>query len=106
MCALFFSAWYSCRMFSLTTTLFYMLSAYIAFLIGSSPELSPYFIVLVPFGFVVGYLLDRFNSVKALWVEDRAKLIKLVAAKYVFFILVTGVFFGAGLLFGDYFFGE
>ena len=83
-----------------------MLSAYIAFLIGSSPELSPYLIVLVPLGFVVGYLLDRLNSVKTLWSEERAKVVKLVAAKYVFFILVAGVFFAAGLLFGDYFFNN
>ncbi|MEM8843988.1 MAG: hypothetical protein AAGB35_03000 [Pseudomonadota bacterium] len=83
-----------------------MLSAYIAFLIGSSPELPPYLIVFVPLGFVVGYLLDRFNSVKTLWANDRAMLIKLVAAKYIFFILVAGGFFGVGLAFGDYLFGD
>ena len=93
-------------MFSLTTTLFYMLSAYMAFLIGSSAKLPEFLIVLVPLGFVVGYLLDRLNSVKALWADNRAQLFKLTVTQYFFFLFIAAVFFIAGLVFGDYFFNN
>jgi hypothetical protein len=91
-------------MFSLTTTLFYMLSAYIAFLIGSSAELPDYLIVLVPLGFVVGYLLDRLNSVKSLWADNRIQLLNLVVTRYFFFLFIAAVFYIAGLIFSDYLF--
>mgnify|MGYP001818457538 CR=1 FL=1 len=92
---------YSEGMFSLITTMFYMLSAYIAFLIGSSSELALYLIALVPVAFVSGYLLDRLNSVKNLWVEDRKLIIKTVVIKYFIFLLIAGVFCVAGLLFAN-----
>jgi branched-subunit amino acid ABC-type transport system permease component len=86
-------------MFSLTTTMFYMLSAYIAFLIGSSSELSLYLIVLVPLGFVSGFLLDRLNSVKKRWADDQQLIINTIVTKYFMFLLVAGVFCAAGWLF-------
>lgn len=89
-------------MFSLTTTMFYMLSAYIAFLIGSSAQLADFLIVLVPLGFVAGYLLDRFNSVKTLWADNRMQLFNLAVTKYFFFLFIAAIFFVAGLVFGDY----
>ena len=79
--------------------MFYMMSAYIAFLIGSSSDLSLFFILLVPLGFVTGYLLDRLNSVKKLWVNDQSVIIKIVITRYFIFLLISGVFCGAGLLF-------
>ena len=85
-------------MFSLTTTLFYMLSAYVAFLIGYSHKLHLLLILLVPIGFIIGYLLDRFNSVKKNWVEDRTSIYRLIAKQYAFFIVVSGVFCVAGFL--------
>jgi len=88
-------------MFSLTTTMFYMLSAYIAFLIGSSSELSLYLIALVPIGFISGYLLDRLNSVKTLWAEDHKLIIKTIVIKYFMFLLVSVVFCAAGLVFAS-----
>ena len=90
---------YSPRMFSLSTILFYMLSAYIAFLIGYSPELSLFLVLIVPIGFVLGYLLDRFSSVKKVWSENRIRIIKLAIFQYFVFLLVTGVFASFGLLF-------
>lgn len=86
-------------MFSLTTTMFYMLSAYMAFLIGSSSKLPMLLVLLVPIGFVAGYLLDRLNSVKKIWVEDQARIINLVTTKYFVFLFISGAFFAAGLLF-------
>ena len=82
--------------------MFYMLSAYIAFLIGSSTQLPGYLVLLVPIGFVVGYLLDRFNSVKSLWADNRIQLLNLVVTRYFFFLFIAAVFFIAGLMFGDY----
>ncbi len=79
--------------------MFYMLSAYIAFLIGSSSELSLYLMALVPLGFVVGYLLDRLNSVKKLWIEDRKLITNTIVVKYFMFLFVAGVFCVAGILF-------
>ena len=86
-------------MFSLATTMFYMLSAYVAFLIGSSDELSIYLLFLVPIGFVSGYLLDRLNSVKNLWNQDQKRIIVVIFNKYLLFLVISGLFFGAGLLF-------
>ncbi len=88
-------------MFSLITTMFYMMSAYIAFLIGSSSELSLYLIVLVPVGFVAGYLFDRLNSVKKLWLDDQRVIINTVVTKYFLFLLLAGVFCVAGLMFAN-----
>lgn len=81
--------------------MFYMLSAYIAFLIGSSSELSVYLIAMVPIGFVAGYMLDRLNSVKRLWHEDPMKIYKTIAVRYVFFLLISAVFLFAGILFAS-----
>tara|TARA_R110002049_G_scaffold45948_1_gene133703 strand:- start:81799 stop:82047 length:249 start_codon:yes stop_codon:yes gene_type:complete len=81
--------------------MFYMMSAYIAFLIGSSSELSLYLIVLVPIGFVSGYLLDRLNSVKKIWEEDHGIIISTVVIKYFMFLLIAGIFCAAGLLFAN-----
>ena len=89
-------------MFSLATTMFYMLSAYIAFLIGSSDKLSYYFLFLVPVGFVSGYLLDRLNSVKKIWLEDQNKLFIVVLNKYLLFLLISGGFYIAGILFSRF----
>lgn len=83
-------------MFSMTTTMFYMLSAYIAFLIGHSADLHLLLVLLVPVGFVVGYLLDRLNSLKKYWVEDRPKIYRLVIRKYLYFLCIAGIFCGAG----------
>jgi len=88
-------------MFSLTTTMFYMLSAYIAFLIGSSSELSLYLIAIVPLGFVSGFLLDRLNSVKKIWADDQKLIINTIVTKYFMFLLVAGIFCTAGLLFAN-----
>ncbi|MFK7794775.1 MAG: hypothetical protein AB8B89_05455 [Gammaproteobacteria bacterium] len=88
-------------MFSLTTTMFYMMSAYIAFLIGSSSELSLYLVGLVPVGFVSGYLLDRLNSVKKIWADNHRLIINTIVIKYFMFLLVAGVFCAAGLLFAN-----
>ncbi len=88
-------------MFSLITTMFYMLSAYIAFLIGSSSELTLYLVALIPVGFVSGYLLDRLNSVKKLWTEDRQLIVRTIIIKYFIFLLVASVFCVAGLLFAN-----
>ena len=78
-----------------------MLSAYIAFLVGYSPELSPIMVVIVPFGFVLGYLLDRLSSVKKIWAEDKVRIIKLSIFQYFVFLLMTGIFAGLGLLFAQ-----
>ena len=86
-------------MFSLTTTMFYMLSAYIAFLIGSSADLSNFLLLLVPVGFVSGYILDRLNSVKKHWAEDPKKILRIIVLKYFVFLFVAGIFFAAGLYF-------
>lgn len=86
-------------MFSIATTAFYMLSAYIAFLIGSSSDLSEFLIALVPIGFVAGYLLDRLNSVKKTWLEQPGKIYKTIIARYVFFLLISLLFMGAGIIF-------
>jgi len=88
-------------MFSLATTMFYMLSAYIAFLIGSSEKLSPYLLLLVPVGFVSGYMLDRLNSVRKLWLDERIKIYKTIVFRYFFFLLISAVFFAAGLVFAS-----
>jgi len=88
-------------MFSLITTMFYMLTAYIAFLVGSSSELSLYLMALVPFGFVVGYLLDRLNSVKRIWVEDKGLILKTIVIRYFMFVLVSGAFCAAGLFYAS-----
>ena len=88
-------------MFSLTTTLFYMLSAYIAFLIGYSAELSLVLVVVVPLGFVLGYMLDRLSSVKKIWAENKLRIIKLAMFQYFVFLLMTGIFAGIGLLFAS-----
>ncbi len=79
--------------------MFYMMSAYIAFLIGSSSELSLYLIALVPLGFVSGYLLDRLNSIKKIWVDNRKLIINITVTKYFMFLLVSAMFCVAGLLF-------
>ncbi len=81
--------------------MFYMLSAYIAFLIGSSSELSLYLLALVPLGFVSGYFLDRLNSLKKIWADDRKLIINTIATKYFLFLLIAGVFCAAGLLFAN-----
>ena len=86
-------------MFSLTTTLFYMMSAYIAFLIGYSPDLSLVMVAIVPLGFVLGYMLDRMSSVKKIWAEDKTRIIKLTVFQYFVFLFITGIFAGFGLLF-------
>ncbi|MDW3094045.1 MAG: hypothetical protein R8G33_00055 [Gammaproteobacteria bacterium] len=78
-----------------------MMSAYIAFLIGSSSELSLYLIALVPVGFVTGYLLDRLSSVKKIWLEDQRVIIHTVITKYFLFLLLAGVFCAAGVLFAN-----
>ena len=90
-------------MFSLATTMFYMLSAYIAFLIGSSNELNVYLMLIVPVGFVAGYMLDRLNSVKKLWVEDRSKIYKTIIFRYAFFLAVSAIFFAVGLAYASKF---
>ena len=79
--------------------LFYMLSAYIAFLIGYSSELSLFLVLIVPIGFVLGYLLDRLSSVKKVWSENQMRIFKLAIFQYFVFLLVTGIFAGFGLLF-------
>ncbi len=79
--------------------MFYMLSAYIAFLIGSSEQLSIYLILLVPIGFVSGYLLDRLNSVKQLWHDNPKTIYRTIALRYVIFLVVSVVFLLVGLLF-------
>lgn len=76
-----------------------MLSSFMAFLIGSSPDLSPYLIVLIPFGFIAGYLMDRLNSVREIWLEQPALIIKTVAIRYMVFLLIGGLFCMAGVLF-------
>lgn len=81
--------------------MFYMMSAYIAFLIGSSSELALYLIVLVPVGFVSGYLLDRLNSVKKIWADNRKLIINTIVIKYFMFLMIAGVFCIAGLLFAN-----
>jgi len=86
-------------MFSLATTAFYMLSAYIAFLIGSSEELNVNLIALVPVGFVAGYLLDRLNSVKKLWIENPVAIYKTVAIRYMIFLIISLAFMAAGMMF-------
>ena len=86
-------------MFSLATTMFYMLSAYVAFLIGSSDKLSIYLLLLVPIGFVSGYLLDRLNSVKNLWNEDQKRILVVIFNKYLLFLVLSGLFYVAGILF-------
>lgn len=88
-------------MFSLATTMFYMLSAYIAFLIGSSDKLNGYLLLLVPVGFVSGYMLDRLNSVRKLWFDERIKIYKTIIFRYFFFLLISAVFFVAGLVFAS-----
>lgn len=88
-------------MFSLTTTLFYMLSAYIAFLIGYSPELSLFLVIIVPLGFVLGYMLDRLSSVKKIWAENKSRIVKLSIFQYFVFLLITAIFAGFGLLFAS-----
>lgn len=85
-------------MFSLITTMFYMLSAYVAFLIGYSPDLPIQLGGLVPVGFVAGYLFDRWASVKVIWVEDREKIYRLVLSKYFVFLLVSALFLTVGYL--------
>lgn len=78
-----------------------MLSAYVAFLIGFSPELSIQLVVIVPIGFVLGYMLDRLSSVKKIWAENKMRIIKLAIFQYFVFLLLTGVFAGLGLLFAS-----
>ena len=85
-------------MFSIITTMFYMLSAYIAFIIGYSAELPIILGALVPLGFITGYLLDRFASFKVMWLEDRDSVYRLIIKKYFVFLPITAVFFGAGYL--------
>lgn len=83
-------------MFSLITTMFYMLSAYMAFLIGFSPDLPMILGILVPIGFVAGYLFDRFASVKAIWLEDRTSIYRLAINKYFIFLFITALFVSIG----------
>ena len=78
-----------------------MLSAYIAFLIGYSAELSLVLVVVVPLGFVLGYMLDRLSSVKKIWAENKLRIIKLAMFQYFVFLLMTGIFAGIGLLFAS-----
>ena len=78
-----------------------MLSAYIAFLIGYSPDLSLVLVIIVPLGFVLGYMLDRLSSVKKIWEQDKARIIKLSIFQYFVFLLLTGIFAGCGLLFAS-----
>lgn len=58
-------------------------------------------VVIVPFGFVLGYLLDRLSSVKKIWAEDKVRIIKLSIFQYFVFLLMTGIFAGLGLLFAQ-----
>tara|TARA_B110000240_G_C13409612_1_gene414600 strand:+ start:195 stop:443 length:249 start_codon:yes stop_codon:yes gene_type:complete len=81
--------------------MFYMLTAYIAFLIGSSAQLSLYLIALVPVGFIVGYLLDRLNSVKKIWADNPKLIINTIVVKYFMFLLISVVFCLAGLVFAN-----
>lgn len=78
--------------------MFYMLSAYAAFLIGFSPDLPFALALLVPLGFVVGYFLDRLKSVKIIWREDRATIYTLAISKYFVFLLITALFLMVGYL--------
>ena len=78
-----------------------MLSAYIAFLIGYSPDLSLVLVIIVPLGFVLGYMLDRLSSVKKIWEQDKARIIKLSIFQYFVFLLLTGIFAGCGLIFAS-----
>lgn len=73
--------------------MFYMLSAYIAFLIGYSADLPQVLVFFVPVGFVLGYLLDRLSSVKKIWADDRLHIVKLVGQMYVFFFFVAVAIF-------------
>ena len=82
----------------------YMLSAYIAFLIGSSRELSVFLILFVPIGFIAGYFLDRLGGVKQLWHEDRSRIYKMTVIRYVFFLLISLGFMFAGLVFAAKFY--
>ena len=84
-------------MFSLATTLFYILSAYLAFLVGYSSQLPVYFVFFVVVGFVVGYVLDRLPDVRKYWRENKGFVIQLLAIRYVFFLFVASVFLVAGL---------
>ena len=81
--------------------MFYMLSAYVAFLIGYSPDLSSWLLAIIPFGFVAGYLLDRLNSVKAIWAEDQHRIIRIVVKQYFLFLLISALFFAVGLFLGN-----
>ena len=76
-----------------------MLSAYIAFLVGYSPDIPLSAIAIVTLGFVAGYLFDRLPSVKKYWQEDRSLLLQLVVIRYVMFVMIASVFMGVGILF-------
>ena len=56
-------------------------------------------VVIVPCGFVLGYMLDRASSVKRIWAENKMRIIKLSIFQYFVFLLMTGIFAGLGLLF-------
>jgi hypothetical protein len=75
-----------------------MLSAYVAFLIGYSPDLPLFLGLLVPLGFVAGYLFDRWRSVKITWLEDRDKIYRLALHKYFIFLIISTLFLTVGSL--------
>ena len=78
-----------------------MLSAYIAFLVGYSPDLPTELVFIVPIGFVAGYILDRLASVKSIWIEDKMLIIQLVVLRYILFLMLAGAFFALGLFLGS-----
>ncbi len=58
-------------------------------------------VFIVPFGFVLGYFLDRLSSVKRIWAENKTRIIKLGIFQYFVFLLITAVFAGMGLMFAS-----
>ncbi len=82
--------------------MFYMLSAYVAFLIGSSEKLSMTLTLLVPIGFVAGYVLDRLTSVAKYWQQDRAGLYRTIIQRYAIFLVVSALFVGVGILYAKW----
>jgi len=84
-------------MFSLITTSCYMLAAYIAFLIGSSPKLSVWLIIFIPACFVIGYLLDRMPAVQQMVAVRPNQIPRILISRYLLFIPVTALFFALGM---------
>lgn len=82
--------------------MFYMLSAYVAFLVGSSEKLSISLTLLVPIGFVVGYVLDRLTSVAEYWQQDRVGLYRTIILRYAIFLVVSALFVGVGILYAKW----